>query len=215
MNAVRTITPILILLCAALGLCGSMALPPEPNGGGGGFLGVAAAGEDPPSAASSAKRLVLAQSSRRGGAPAGAETWTRREERVISGGDEPTKVRIRGNAVLVPVTIVHGGREADVQLLLDTGASATTLHAAVAERLAVDLDRAKKARVQVVGGEVLEARVIQVDRLTVGPHTKRNVRAVVVPHRGPASAYDGLLGMDVLRGLKYRVDFNRELLVWE
>jgi len=49
----------------------------------------------------------------------------------------------------------------------------------------------------------------------VGPHTKRNVRAVVVPPRGPASGYDGLLGMDVLRGLKYRVDFSRELLVWE
>ncbi len=207
MNEVRTIIPIL-LLCAALGLCGSMALPPEPDGGGGGLPGVAAV-------ASPAKRLVLAQSSNRGGAQAGGQTWTRREERVISGGDEPTKVRIRGNAVLVPVTIVHGGREADVQMLLDTGASATTLHASVAERLAVDLDRAKKARVQVVGGEVLEARVIQVDRLTVGPHTKRNVRAVVVPHRGPASAYDGLLGMDVLRGLKYRVDFNRELLVWE
>ena len=152
MNEVRTIIPIL-LLCAALGLFGSMALPPEPDGGGGGVPGVAAV-------ASPAKRLVLAQSSNRGGAQAGGETWTRREERVISGGDEPTKVRIRGNAVLVPVTIVHGGREADVQMLLDTGASATTLHASVAERLAVDLDRAKKARVQVVGGEVLEARVI-------------------------------------------------------
>jgi clan AA aspartic protease (TIGR02281 family) len=181
-----------------------------------GGAGVAVAGNDPagvPSLRSSPAQV--AQPSRRGAAQAGGENWTRREERVISGGDEPTKVRVRGNAVLVPVTVVCGGREADVHLLLDTGASATTLHAAVAERLAVDLDRAKKARVQVVGGEVLEARVIQVDSLTVGPHTKRNVRAVVVPHRGPASGYDGLLGMDVLRGLKYRVDFNRELLVWE
>ena len=83
--------------------------------------------------------VQVAQASRRGGSQAGVETWTSRQERVVSGGDEPTKIRIRGNAVLVPVTIVHGGREADVQLLLDTGASATTLHAAVAERLGADI----------------------------------------------------------------------------
>ena len=159
--------------------------------------------------------VQVAQASRRGGSQAGVETWTSRQERVVSGGDEPTKIRIRGNAVLVPVTLVYGGREADVQLLLDTGASATTIFTAVADQLAVDLDRARKARVQVVGGEILEARVVNMDRLTVGPHTKHNVRAVVVPHKGPASGYDGLLGMDVLRGLKYRVDFKKEVIVWE
>ncbi len=211
----RTAKAVTITVLAALCLCGLMGLPLEPGAGGLVPGGRAVEAGDTAPEASPVKGARLAQSSRRGDAQAGGETWTRREERVISGGDEPTKVRIRGNAVLVPVTVVYGGREADVQLLLDTGATATTLHAAVADRLAVDLDRAKKARVQVVGGEVLDARVIQVDSLTVGPHTKRNVRAVVVPHRGPASGYDGLLGMDVLRGLKYRVDFNKELLVWE
>lgn len=207
----RKARAVMIAVLAALCLCGPMGLPEEPSAGslvpGGGAVGAG----DPAPGASPVKGIRLAQSSRQ----AAGETWTRRQERVISGGDESTKVRIRGNAVLVPVTISCGGREADVQLLLDTGASSTTLHAAVADRLAVDLDRAKKARVQVVGGEVLEARVIQVDRLTVGPHTRRNVRAVVVPYKGPASGYDGLLGMDVLRGLKYRVDFKKELLVWE
>lgn len=148
-------------------------------------------------------------------AKAGDETWTRRQERVISGGDEPTKVRIRGNSVLVPVTLVCGGREADVHLLLDTGASATTIHSDVADQLSIDLERAKKARVQVVGGEVLEAHVVPLDRLTIGPHTRRNVHVVVVPHRGPAARYHGLLGMDVLRGLKYRVDFKKQVILWE
>ena len=211
---VKGILPAILLWAVAVS-CGPMVSPPEPRAGGGALRAdpVAADGTSP--SVLPAKGVRLAQSSRPGAAQGSGETWTRREERVIAGGEEPTKVRIRGNAVLVPVTVVCGGREADVELLLDTGASATTLHAAVADRLAVDLDRANKARVQVVGGEILEARMIRVDRLTVGPHTRRNVRAVVVPHRGPASGYDGLLGMDVLRGLKYRVDFKKELLVWE
>jgi len=167
-------------------------------------------GTDRAPAALCATGIRLAQSSVRGG-----ETWTRREERVVSGGNEPTRVRIRGNAVLVPVTIVHGGREADVHLLLDTGASATTIHTGVADQLSIDLGRAKKVRIQVVGGDVLEARAVALDRLTVGPHTKRDVTVVVVPHKGQAARYDGLLGMDVLRGLEYRVDFKKQVIVWE
>ncbi|NPV04516.1 MAG: clan AA aspartic protease [Syntrophaceae bacterium] len=156
-----------------------------------------------------------AQSPKRAGAQESGETWTRREERVVSGGNEPTRVRIRGNAVLVPVTVVYGGREADLHLLLDTGASATTIHAGVADQLGIDLGRAKRVRVQVVGGDVLEARAVALDRLTVGPHTRRDVTVVVVPHKGPAARYDGLLGMDVLRGLEYRVDFKKQVIVWE
>ena len=108
-----------------------------------------------------------------------------------------------------------GGREADVHLLLDTGTSATTIYSDVADQLSIDLERAKKARVQVVGGEVLEAHVVPLDRLTIGPHTRRNVHVVVVPHRGPAARHHGLLGMDVLRGLKYRVDFKKQVILWE
>ena len=58
----------------------------------------------------------------KGEARGGNETWKRMGETVVSGGDEPTKVKIRGNMVLVPVTLVYGGNEVDVHLLLDTGA---------------------------------------------------------------------------------------------
>lgn len=195
-------------------LCG-FVLPVSSSTGGSAAGGWTAGGDR--AAASSPVTIFgqLAQASGRDVPPAGGETWRRREERVVSGGSEPTRVRIRGNSVLVPVTIVYGGRETDVQLLLDTGASTTTIHAGVADQLSIDLGRAKKVRVRVVGGDVLEARAVPLDRLTVGPHTKRDVTVLVVPHRGPAPQHDGLLGMDVLRGLEYRVDFKKALLVWE
>jgi predicted aspartyl protease len=141
--------------------------------------------------------------------------WKRMGETVVSEGDEPTKVQIKGNAVFVPVTLVNGGNEVDVHLLLDTGAAATTIHTDVAERLFLDLGRARKTRVQVVGGGVIEAGVVRISSLTVGPHTKRNWTIVVVPHKGSGPRYDGLLGMDVLRGLKYKVDYKKQVIIWE
>ena len=91
----------------------------------------------------------------------------------------------------------------------------TTIYSEIADQLSVNLGKARKARVQVVGGAVIEARVVRINSLTVGPHTKRNWDVVVVPHQGSAARYDGLLGMDVLRGMKYRVDFKKQVIVWE
>lgn len=180
------------------------------------FPGGIIAGADTVTAASPVtKGIRLAQSGKRGEAQGGNETWKRMGETVVSGGDEATKVQIRGNSVLVPVTLVYGGNEVDVHLLLDTGATATTIHSEIADQLSINLSKARKARLQVVGGGVIEASMVTINSLTVGPHTKRNWDIVVVPHKGSAARYDGLLGMDVLRGLKYKVDFKKQVIIWE
>jgi clan AA aspartic protease (TIGR02281 family) len=121
---------------------------------------------------------------------------------------------VKGNSVLVPVKLVHGGEEADIQLLLDTGATRTMISTDIAERLSIKLGKERKTQVQIVGGAVIDAHVVRVNSLTVGPHAKRNWDIVVVPHKGPVVEYDGLLGMDVLRDLKYRVDFKKKIIVW-
>ena len=174
------------------------------------------AGADSAAVASPLREGIrLAQSGKKGQAQGGSENWKRMGETVVSGGDEPTNVKIIGNTVLVPVTLAYGGSEVDVHLVLDTGASRTTIHTEIADQLYLDLSRAKKARVQVAGGAVIEARMVKINRLTVGPHTKSNWDILVVPHKGPAARHDGLLGMDVLRGLKYRVDFKKQVILWE
>jgi clan AA aspartic protease (TIGR02281 family) len=124
-------------------------------------------------------------------------------------------VKIRGNTVLVPVSLVFGGNEVEAHLILDTGATVTTINSEIADQLSLNLSKAKKTRVHVVGGAVIEAGVVRINSLTVGPHTKRNWDIVVVPHKGSAARYDGLLGMDVLRGMKYSIDFKKQVIVWE
>ena len=137
------------------------------------------------------------------------------EESVIYGGDTPTKVTVVGNSVLVPVTLVYRGNQADVQLLLDTGASVTAINTEIANRLDMNLRSDRKVRGQVAGGQVIEAYVITLNSLIVGPHTKSDIPITVIPHTGPRVIYDGLLGMDVLRGFRYRVDLDKQLILWE
>jgi clan AA aspartic protease (TIGR02281 family) len=177
--------------------------------------GVIAGADSAAVASSITEGLRLAQSGNRGEAQGGSENWKRMGETVVTGGDEPTKVQIRGNTVLVPATLVYGGNEVDVHLVLDTGASKTTINTEIADQLSMNLSKERKAQVRVVGGAVIEARLVKMNRLTVGPHTKRNWDILVVPHKGPAAGHDGLLGMDVLRGLKYRVDFKKQVIIWE
>jgi len=134
---------------------------------------------------------------------------------VVYEDDEPSKVIIKGNAVIIPAKIKYGGNDAEIKLLLDTGASRTMISTDTADRLSINLDRERKTQVHVVGGAALDAHIVKVNRLTFGIHTRRNWDVVVVPHNGTAIEYDGLLGMDVLRGLNYRVDFKKNTIVWE
>lgn len=134
---------------------------------------------------------------------------------VKSTNDKTTKVVIRGNLVLVPVSFVYDRNETKANLVLDTGASGTTIHNNIAERLYINLSKAAKARGEVVGGGFIEANMITMSRIKVGPHTfiKRNV--FIVPHENSAVKFDGLLGMDLLRELHYKIDFANEMIIWD
>lgn len=125
-----------------------------------------------------------------------------------------TPVTIEGNQVLVPVTFAYGPRSVRVVLLLDTGASATSLHSDVAARLDIPLEQAPKTMGQVYGGGLITARQANLAYLTVGPHTRRNVPVNFVSHNGPPVHFDGLLGMDFLRNYRYHIDFQNQRIVW-
>ncbi len=143
------------------------------------------------------------------------ESWHRTGETVIYMSNAPTKVTVIGNSILVPVTLDYQGNQLDVRLLLDTGSSGTIINTEIADRLNVNLNKAKKTRGRVVGGAFIEARQVTLSRIIVGPHAKEKATVFVVAHEGPAAHYDGLLGMDILRGLKYQVDLEKQIIIWE
>jgi hypothetical protein len=143
------------------------------------------------------------------------ESWQLVGSSVIKTGIETTKIMVARNAVLVPVTIAYKGKEVNVPLLLDTGSSRTMVSTEIAGRLNMNLAESRKGRVQVVGGALIEAQQVRLDYITVGPHTKKDAEILVVEHNGPPVKHAGLLGMDLLSGLKYNLDLEKQIIRWE
>ncbi len=124
-----------------------------------------------------------------------------------------TKVTIKGNTVLVPVTLGYGGREVQASLVLDTGAEMTVIHYAIAEQL--NLLLSQRTGVRVGGGGVINARVAKLDYVRVGPYEAKEIQVLVVFPQGPPTKEDGALGMNFLRGLEYSVDFENQVIRWK
>lgn len=132
------------------------------------------------------------------------------QDRLIN--ETETKVMIDGNQVLVPVTLCYGGNEVEARLLLDTGASIILLHRNVADQLGIK--NAQSFDFMVAGGKTIKTDVTKLDYASVGPHRKEDIYAGIIEHQGPEVSHQGLLGMNFLKGLEYRIDFKRKVLIW-
>ena len=117
-----------------------------------------------------------------------------------------------GVHILVPVTLASGGNEIQARLLLDTGASIMVLHRDLAKML--DLKSVGKARLMIAGGKILDSDIVRLDTVVVGPIRKNGLQASIIQHEGPSAPYQGLLGMNFLKGTHYRIDFDRQVIQW-
>ena len=106
----------------------------------------------------------------------------------------------RRNTMLVQATV---NRSQNALLVLDTGASVTTLSPLVITRLGVSLLDAPRRRIFVVGGASFEVPFVTV-ALQIGDVTIENLEVAVTEGTGPET--DGLLSTDVLNRFKAVLD---------
>jgi clan AA aspartic protease (TIGR02281 family) len=123
-----------------------------------------------------------------------------------------TAVAIDGNRVLVPVTIRYAGKMTDAHLLLDTGASIVTLHRNIADKLKIR--NTKKTTMQLAGGQIITADIARLDDVSVGPNRKKDIFVSIIDQIDRNADYDGLLGMNFLRNLRYEIDFQKSVIRW-
>lgn len=135
------------------------------------------------------------------------------ETRSATPRSDLTRVVIKGNRVLVPVTLSYRGRSVEASLLLDTGASVTTINERIAHMLRVELSDARPGKATVADGRTVGSYLFLADSLAVGSRSLPRIQASILPGSG-GEGYDGLLGMNFLKNFRYHVDFNRSVIEW-
>ncbi|KKL03612.1 hypothetical protein LCGC14_2624360 [marine sediment metagenome] len=128
------------------------------------------------------------------------------------GGDFTPLFLIQDNQILVPVRLGHNGKEIITPLLLDTGASIIVLHQQFAE--ALNLETEQKGLSRMASGKMIQSELAKVDYLKLGPFTMESVRVVVIKHQGPPVKFSGLLGMNFLRNVNYKIDYKNQVIHW-
>ncbi|MEJ5357991.1 MAG: retropepsin-like aspartic protease [Desulfobacterales bacterium] len=123
-----------------------------------------------------------------------------------------TMIEVKNERVLVPAVIGHDGREVKATLVLDTGASITTLNRAAVKKLNAPV--LEKGKLLLPGGKTISADIVRLAFIRVGPHRLENFPAAVIEHTGPQAEYDGLLGMNFLKEVDYRIDLRRRVIEW-
>lgn len=135
-----------------------------------------------------------------------------RPQKRLSGKPLQTRVRIDKNRVLVPVTLGYKGRETITDLILDTGASIIALHQETAKSL--QIQRYKKSKMRVVGGDLVDTGIVKLDYVKVGPLVKKDLYAGIIEYKGNPIPYSGLLGMNFLRDFEFSIDYDNKLITW-
>ncbi len=118
----------------------------------------------------------------------------------------------RTGLILVEAEISGPTGKAGATLVLDTGATSTSLNVSVLRSIGYDPDAAAERVQMATGTAVIMAPRLMINRLsTLGRHA---IGLRVLAHSLPAeAAVDGLLGLDFFRDLALTIDFRAGQIV--
>lgn len=136
----------------------------------------------------------------------------RKEKRTVR---NMTEVSIVNAQIYVPVTFMNRDRTAQVNLILDTGASITCITGDLASRLGLDTANARVVSMGMADGSMIDIRVTKVDSLSVGVRSKSPFEIGILPRPATGGEHDGYLGLDFLGQFPHQIDFQNSRIRWQ
>jgi hypothetical protein len=127
-----------------------------------------------------------------------------------------TRISIRDNQIIVPVTLTNRKKKVKAKMILDTGASVTTLYSVLASDLKLNKNgKRKKKRVKSISanGPKTDSLLTKIDFIEVDGKILANPEVVIMPAHTNIGA-DGLLGNSYLRFFNFTIDYEKQLLRW-
>lgn len=126
-----------------------------------------------------------------------------------------TAVKIRDGAVLVPVELHNGDIVVKTWLILDTGATATTISEDLAARLGFGPQQTRPGTSRLADGRVVPIRVGTISRLAVGKKHQENALLAVLAGADDGRESEGLLGMSFMQEYRYELDMDHAVIRWK
>ena len=124
-----------------------------------------------------------------------------------------TRISIVENQIIVPVVFRNKGRRVKAKMILDTGASVTTLYSALASRLNLKNNKLSMVRSMNANGVISDSALTKVDHIEVDDKIVANAEVIVIPSHTNIGV-DGLLGNSFLKFFNFTIDYDNQLLRW-
>ena len=153
---------------------------------------------------------------RKKGSPAredSAKSESGPEQKPVVTRQYSTKISISENQIIVPVVFKNKGRKVKARMILDTGASVTTLYSVLASSLNLKNNTMTKVRSISANGAKTDSLLTKVDYIEVDDKILANSEVVIMPSHSNIGA-DGLLGNSFLRFFNFTIDYEKQLLRW-
>ena len=128
-------------------------------------------------------------------------------------GQQRTTVMVQNNQIWVPVTFGYRGINISARLLLDTGATNTSISPALARRLGVQATETTRGTATLADGRMVQTAHVTMDYVTVGPKVRQNVNVQILPR--PGDEETGLLGMNFLGEFPHIVETRAGIIRWQ
>jgi clan AA aspartic protease (TIGR02281 family) len=128
-------------------------------------------------------------------------------------GQQRTAVKVLNNQIWVPVVFGYKGRTVSALLLLDTGATNTSISPALARRLGVQTAETTGGKARLADGSMVQTAHVVIDYVTVGPKAKRDLNVQIMPRSGDEET--GLLGMNFLGEFPHIIESGAGIIRWQ